>query len=216
VTRRRTPAGALPTAAWLLERLGPLASAEGGALGPAAAELLARYLRLLLPWNERVNLTAARSAEAVVEAHLADGVALLRQLPDRPHRLVDVGAGAGFVGVTLAVLRPDAHCVLLEPSRKRFAFLRAVARELPLPNLVPLAERLEEHLARPDPVPYHVAVSRATWVATDWLVRAEPLVCTGGVAIGFEGARRLELPPGVERLERADRRGSLLIRRFTG
>jgi 16S rRNA (guanine527-N7)-methyltransferase len=179
-------------------------------LDRGAAELLAHYLALFLPWNARVNLSAARTAETVVDAHLADGVALLGQLPEGAATVVDVGAGAGFVGVTLAALRPSLHLVLLEPSAKRHAFLRAVARELPLTNLEPRAERLEDHLARSDRVAFDVAVSRATWAPSEWLVRAEPLVRAGGVILAFEGRRRIELLPGVERIARTDGRGALL------
>lgn len=214
MTRRQAPSEPAPTAAWLLDRLGARVRAEGAELSPAAAERLARYLGLLLPWSARVNLTAARTAEAIVDAHLADGVALLRELPADEARLVDVGAGAGFVGVTVAALRPDMRCVLLEPSQKRYAFLRAVARELPLANVEPLAERLEEHLARTDLEPYDVAVSRATWAPAEWLARAEALLRPGGLAFGYEGGRQGALSPGVERLPRPDGRGSLLLRRI--
>jgi 16S rRNA (guanine527-N7)-methyltransferase len=212
----RPAAGAAPSADWLRARLAPQVAAQGCELAPSAPDQLARYLGLLLPWTARVNLTAARDAETIVAAHLADGVALLRQLPPAAHRLVDVGAGAGFVGVTLAVLRPDARCVLLEPAMKRYAFLRAVARELLLPNLEPRAERLEDHLARPDLVPYDVAVSRATWPPLEWLAHAPALLRPGGLAVAFEGGRRLALPPGVARVERPDGRGSLLLQRLPG
>jgi 16S rRNA (guanine527-N7)-methyltransferase len=214
VTRRQAPSAPEPTATWLRDRLGPRVRAEGAELSAAAAELLARYLALLLPWNARVNLTAARTAAAIVDDHLADGVALLGQLPPGEATLVDVGAGAGFVGVAVAVLRPDLRCVLLEPSRKRYAFLRAVARELPLRNVEARPERLEDHLARPDAGAYDVAVSRATWAPGEWLARAEALLGPGGLAVAFEGGRQGVLARGVERLPRADGRGSLLIRRI--
>jgi 16S rRNA (guanine527-N7)-methyltransferase len=216
VTRRRAPSEPAPTAAWLLDRLEARVRAEGAALSAAAAERLARYVGLLLPWNARVNLTAARTAEAIVDAHLADGVALLRELPAGEARLVDVGAGAGFVGVTVAVLRPEMHCVLLEPSRKRYAFLRAAVRELPLSNVQPLAVRLEEYLARPERAPYDVAVSRATWAPAEWLARAGALLRPGGLAVAYEGGRQGALAPGVERRPRSDGRGSLLLRRIPG
>lgn len=214
MTPRREDLAAAPDAGWLRERLAPRAAAVGSALPAAAPELLARYLALLLPWSARVNLTAARDPEVLVQSHLADGIALLPRLPRGPHRLVDVGAGAGFVGVTVAALRPDAHCVLLEPRAKRYTFLRAVAREVPLANLEPLAERLEEHLARTDVAAYDVAVSRATWPPLEWLARASALLRPGGLAIAFEGRRRDALPPGVERIERPDGRGALLARRL--
>jgi hypothetical protein len=55
-----------------------------------------------------------------------------------------------------------------------------------------------------------VAVSRATWAPADWLARADALLRPGGVAFAFEGAKRSDLPAGVERLPRPDGRGSLL------
>jgi 16S rRNA (guanine527-N7)-methyltransferase len=175
-----------------LAELGQEASAEG-------AELLARYLALLLPWNLRVNLTGARSADEVLDRHLADAFALLPHLPAGRFRLADVGAGAGFVGVAVAALRPDAHCVLLEPIGKKHAFLRAVARELPLPNLEPRAERLENHLAREDFELFDVAVSRATWPPLEWLDRARALLRPGGLVAAYEGREPVALPTGVSR-----------------
>jgi 16S rRNA (guanine527-N7)-methyltransferase len=217
MARRPGATTALPSANWVAERLAPVVEAHRlPPLDRGVAELLARYLGLFLPWNARVNLSAARSAEAVVDAHLADGIALLPHLPAGPATLVDVGAGAGFVGVLVASARPDVRCALVEPSTKRHTFLRAVARELPLPNVEPLAERLEEHLARPGRPVYDVAVSRATWAPPDWLARAEALLRPGGLAFAFEGARRSELPAGVERLTRPDGRGSLLRKPHSG
>jgi 16S rRNA (guanine527-N7)-methyltransferase len=216
VERRR--AGDPPPAAELSERLREPLAALGLGLSAAQAELLARYLALLLPWNLRVNLTGAASAEEVLDRHLADAFALVPHLPAGRFRLVDVGAGAGFVGVAVAVLRPDARCVLLEPVGKKHAFLRAVARELPLPNLEPRAERLEIHAARPEPEGYDVAVSRATWPPLEWLERARALLRPGGIAVAFEGKERPELPRGAERVpyRAGDREAALLLLRRSG
>jgi 16S rRNA (guanine527-N7)-methyltransferase len=202
-----------PSAPALLARLGPPFAELGLALSPGQAELLARYLALLLPWNERVNLTGARTVEDVLDRHLADSFALAAHLPSESGRLVDVGAGAGFLGVGLAVLRPALHCVLLEPIGKKHAFLRAVARELPLPNLEPRAERLEFHVEQARFVPFDVAVSRATWPPGVWLERALALLRPGGLAVAFEGRERLALGPGVERVPYrfGSRAGTLLL-----
>jgi 16S rRNA G527 N7-methylase RsmG len=109
------------------------------------------------------------------------------------------------------VLRPDLRCTLLEPNGKKHTFLRAVARELPLPGLDPRRERLEEHLASPGFAPYDVAVSSATWAPAEWLERAFPLLAPGGVAVAFAtsgadvaGAQRIPYRIG-------DRERALLI-----
>ena len=122
---------------------------------------LGRYLDLVAAWNARVNLTGARTAGAILDRHLADGFVLAAHLPADCSTLLDVGAGAGFVSVACAVLRPGLRCTLLEPNGKKHTFLRAVARELPLPGVRALRERLEEHLRREDFEPYDAAVSVA-------------------------------------------------------
>lgn len=190
-----------PTASQLLERLRDPLAPLGLALGTREAERLAGYLALLLPWNARVNLTGARGAAEILERHLADAFALVAQLPPDSRRLVDVGAGAGFLGISAAILRPDLHCVLLEPIGKKHAFLRAVVRELALRNLEPRGERLEAHLREPGLAPYDVAVSQATWPPATWLDKARPLLHSGGLAVAFEGREPAEeLPPGTRRL----------------
>jgi 16S rRNA (guanine527-N7)-methyltransferase len=202
-----------PDAHAVAERLRPPLAELGIGLSSAAAELLARYLALLLPWNERVNLTGARSADEILGRHLADSIALVPHLPAGPFRLADVGAGAGFLGVAIAILRPAAHCVLLEPIGKKQTFLRAVARELPLPNLEPRGERLEVHLASSGFAPFDVAASRATWPPLEWLERARPLLRPGGLAAAYEGREAVALPAGVRRVPYrvGARSGALLL-----
>jgi 16S rRNA (guanine527-N7)-methyltransferase len=203
----------MPSAAELAERLREPLAGLGLSLPPRAAGLLSAYVALLLPWNDRVNLTGARSAAEVIDRQLADAFALVSQLPPGSLRLLDAGAGAGFLGITAAILRPETHCVLLEPIGKKHAFLRAVARELPLPNLEALAERLEDHCRRPDLQPYDVAVSQATWPPAEWLERAHGALRPGGIAIAFEGKTPGAVPREARRVPYlvGARRGALLL-----
>lgn len=188
--------------AWLGERL----AAAGPALPlprPTQLPQLARYAELLLDWNRRINLTGARSAEALVDEHLADALAILPQLPaagrDQAFDLVDVGSGGGLPGVVLAVLCPEAHGVLLEPIHKKQAFLAHVLRVLELyPRFRSIPERLEEHLARGAAAAYDIAISRAVWPLPGWLERAPALLRRPGRILAHEGARGL-LPPGAHR-----------------
>jgi 16S rRNA (guanine527-N7)-methyltransferase len=205
-----------PTALQVAERLREPFTEFGLSLSDEHAERLAAYVGLLLPWNERVNLTGARTAAEVLDRHLADAFALVPRLPAERCRLADVGAGAGFVGVGVAILRPDVHCVLLEPIGKKHAFLRAVSRELGLRNLEPRAERVAFHVERPEFAPFDVAVSRATWPPLEWLARARELVRPGGLAVAYEGRDLLVLPAGYERVSYrvGDRTAALLLRTF--
>ena len=197
----------------LAERLAGPCAELGVALDDPSAGALADYVELLLAWGARINLTSARTAEEIVDDHLADALQLVPALPPTARSLVDVGAGAGLPGVVLAVLRPEVSCTLLEPRGRRWSFLREVRRRLGLENLTPVQERLEDHVATADFAPYDVAVSRATWPLAEWLERARALVGAGGRILALEGADEQELPPGATRTryQLARRRGSVIV-----
>jgi len=161
---------------------------------------LAQYASLVLEWGARINLTGARTPEALADDHLADALALLPHLPGEPFRFVDVGSGAGLPGAAIALLRPDASGTLLEPVRKKHSFLAHAVRALLLSErLEARNERLEKHLAERGSGAYDVAVSRAVWPASEWLALGEPLLKPAGLLLGVEGSTPGELPPGASR-----------------
>jgi 16S rRNA (guanine527-N7)-methyltransferase len=206
------------SATWLEARLAAPARALGVSVPPDAYGPLAAYAALVLDWGARINLTGARTPEALADDHLADALALLGHLPPRPFAFVDVGSGAGLPGIVIALLRPDATGTLLEPVAKKHAFLAHAVRSLGLGRRVAArAGRLEPHLEAGGRGAYDVAVSRAVWPASDWVLRGLPLLAQGGVLLGLEGASPGDVPPGCERhpytLGR-DRRRSLLVRRL--
>lgn len=164
---------------------------------------LTDYAALLQKWNQRINLSAARSARDI-EDHIIDCLHLIPHLV--PHlraasartaapEWLDVGAGGGLPSAVVAICMPEAHIVALEPVHKKHAFLRTVARELDLANLEPRAERLEDH-PRHD---YAAAMSRATLDLRDWLILGLGRVVPGGVVFGFEAVPRDDLPAGTQR-----------------
>ena len=186
----------------LRERLAPVAASFGAApLVDAAADALAAFTAELIAWNERVNLTGARSFEAIVDEHLADALAIVPHLPPEPFDLVDVGSGGGFPGVPLALLRPDIQATLLEPVGKKRAFLAHVARRLAPGRIHAVAERLEEHLEHGGRGRYDVATSRAVWPAAEWLERARPLLRPSGriIALVNEGDETAGVPASIQR-----------------
>jgi 16S rRNA (guanine527-N7)-methyltransferase len=204
------------SAEWLAARLAPATRDFGVTLEPGAFAALARYSELVLAWGTRINLTGARTAEALADDHLADALALLRHLPAPPFAMIDVGSGAGLPGIVIALLCPGATGVLLEPIRKKHAFLAHALRTLGLASrLEARAERLDAHLEGGGRGAYRVALSRAVWPAADWLERGIALVERGGLVIGVEGEAAGELPAGAERHPYAlgGRRRAVVVRR---
>jgi 16S rRNA (guanine527-N7)-methyltransferase len=116
---------------------------SGGSLTLEEIERLAAWLRILDRWNPKINLTGLGSTEERVR-HLVAPVLALRELP-APGPLIDVGSGNGSPGVVWAALRPDLKVILLEPRRKRWAFLREATRCIGRPETVVLCERHDQY-----------------------------------------------------------------------
>jgi 16S rRNA (guanine527-N7)-methyltransferase len=115
---------------------------HGVIVEPAASGVLLEYLRLLERWAERFNLISARSRAEVAERHLIDSFGLVA-VTARGDRVADVGSGAGFPGVPLAVARGDVAVLLVEPRRHRANFLREAVRRLGLRHAVVAESRAE-------------------------------------------------------------------------
>ena len=176
-------------------KLGSLArraAAERGLpLDPNAAQGVEIWLDRLAEWNARIDLTAARSEEELVDLMLADALEIAPRMPQGA-RVVDVGSGAGAPGLALALLRPDLRMTLVEPLGKRASFLRTVvgalgdpaagaaaAAGVPAPRRSIAVERVRgEALAGRKA--WDVAISRATLAAPTWLDLSITLVAPGG------------------------------------
>lgn len=156
---------------------------------------LDRFVDLFLKWNDRINLSAART-RAQIEAHVIDSLHVVSLLADA-RRVVDVGSGGGFPVIPAAICLPQVAFTSLEPVHKKHAFLRTAARELGLVNLSCLSERVQDH----EPDDYDVAMSRATFDLREWLEIGSSLVSIGGLVLGFEAVERADLPEPIERVE---------------
>ncbi len=141
-----------------LERLG---------VSPAAHGPLLQWLRLLVEWNARIDLTAARTDDELSDLMLADAVLLAKHVPHGA-RVVDVGAGAGAPGLALALMRTDLVVTLVEPLAKRTSFLRTVVGTLARADVVIVRER-GEAVATRSPSAFDVAISRATLAPASWV-----------------------------------------------
>lgn len=156
-----------------------LAAAWNSSCDEKQVAALAAFAESLLRWNARINLTAARSIDVLVEEHFPDAFALAGKL-DQPARLVDVGSGGGLPAIPLALLRAQLTVQLVEPIAKKAAFLRTAIRELGIGDRVSVrGERGESIAAAIDADPaaaFDVAISRATLAPDKWLALGERLV----------------------------------------
>lgn len=105
----------------------------GVTLPETALDQFQIYLDMLLDWNTRVNLTAITEPAAVVRKHFLDSLSLVPHVPAAAHRCLDVGTGAGFPGVPLAIVRTDLAWTLLDSLQKRLRFLEALGEALAIP-----------------------------------------------------------------------------------
>jgi len=108
----------------------------------------AQHARLVLAGNQRLNLTAIVEPREVAAKHYLDCWRATRLLPLVGRKLLDLGTGAGFPGIPIALSEPNAHVTCLDSARKRADFVGASIGELGLRNATAVWARGEEHLAR--------------------------------------------------------------------
>lgn len=174
------------------------------ALALAAPRLAAieAHARLLLAWNEHVNLSGLRTAEQVARGHVLDSllaVATLRQLgPARPS-LLDLGSGGGYPGLPLAVALPARRAALVDSIGKKAAFLEVAAQAVgdalgaspgeagDPPELVVLAERAEDLAEEQDQrETWDIVTARAVGSMTEVAELALPLARVGGHVVTWK------------------------------
>lgn len=169
----------------------------GVEIDDVAAEKFDTHAGLLVEWNQKMNLTAITDPTDMVIKHFVDSVAAVPLLPQGAFSLIDVGTGAGFPGVPIAILRPDCKLTLLDSLNKRLIFLDAVCKALGITaNLVHL--RAEEGGKNP--------LYRDTFdVATARAVGGLPLLCEYCLPYVKVGGRFLALkgPTGEEEAARS-------------
>ncbi len=103
-----------------------------------------QYIKILLLWNEKINLTAIRDPLEILYRHICESMYAAGAIPLKSGRLADVGSGGGFPGLPLKIIQPDLHVFLVESNIKKVTFLAEVIRELGLKGAQVLARRYEE------------------------------------------------------------------------
>ncbi len=154
----------------------------GLALAPGQVAALGTLLDELADWNTRVNLTAIRDPAEAVDKHLLDSLAVLGQL--RGLAVADVGSGAGFPGLPLAIADPDRRFTLVESTVKKAKFLLHAAARLDLPNVEVVPLRAESY--RP-PRPFDSVIARALGTLSEFVRVAGHLAGPGGRLLAMKG-----------------------------
>ena len=108
-------------------------------------EKFERYEQLLRDWSQKINLVAPSTLSDIKNRHIADSAQLADIIPNGT-KIVDLGSGAGFPGVVLAVLGYDVTCI--ESIGKKTSFLSTLKNELDLPNLTIINDRIENFLSK--------------------------------------------------------------------
>lgn len=172
-----------------MDALHTTAATWGLTLTDAQLAQFARYSVELQRWNERVNLTAITDERTIVVRHFLDSLAIARSWGQEPDTLIDIGAGAGFPGVPLKILRPHLRLTLVESVAKKAEFLRQLSATLGLTDVTIIVARAEQ-IGR-DPAhreQYAIVTARAV---ADLAVLAEyclPLCRVGGRMLAPKGA----------------------------
>ena len=171
------PTSGAPDAQHATRPLIHAAAALGVALTEHDALRLLRLLEELARWNRRFNLTAITEPADMVTHHLLDSLAVHRHLHGA--RIADVGTGAGFPGLPLALANPERRFSLIDSNGKKVRFVSHAAHALGLVNVEALQARVES--LRPE-VPFDTVMARA-FAALPTLVRAVEPLCGPGTRI---------------------------------
>lgn len=186
--RRQFPAS--PTAAW--PGLARAAAASGVPLSPDQVACFAAYQRLLLEWNAKFNLTAITAPDAI-ERRLFFDALLLSPVLDRLSRdhsapLVDIGSGAGFPAIPLAIVQPERPITLIEATGKKVSFLEHLITTLGLGQVRAIHARAEDVARQPDErAAYTLATARAVSSLPALIELTMPLLQVGGHAVFPKG-----------------------------
>ena len=153
---------------------------------------LALYKRLLLTWNQKVNLIGPE-AESNLDAHIDEALAAAAILQPAGS-VLDFGSGGGLPAIPMAIVAPAANFHLVEADQKKWAFLKHVIRECGL-NATVYGDRLQRVLPRL-PRNLQLVTSRAVGHSEEWMPLIAPHLADGGTVALFQSTKEAPSLPG--------------------
>lgn len=148
-----------------------------------------KYMRLVQEWNQKINLTAITEDEEFIKKHFIDCIKAFKSDELKNAKtLIDVGTGAGFPGLPIAIMREDLNVTLLDSLNKRINFLNIVINELGLKNVVTIHSRAEDGARKKElRENFDIATSRAVANMTVLSEFCLPYVKVGGHFVALKG-----------------------------
>jgi 16S rRNA (guanine527-N7)-methyltransferase len=152
-----------------------------------AFEAFELYLKELLKWNEKINLTAIRSERGVVLKHFLDSLSVYPYLPRHPS-ILDIGSGAGFPGIPLRIVQPTVEMTLIDSIRKKVDFQRHIIRLLDLKKTEAIHGRAQDKgILRDFGGRFDIILSRAFSDLRTFLFLSYPFLKQKGTVIAMKG-----------------------------
>ena len=189
-----------------------LADLEGAGLSvsPGQADAFRLYLAEVRAWGRKINLVSPRDLDRLARRHLLESFNVLHPPVSLVGaRLVDIGSGAGFPGIPLAIWQPDLHLLLVESIRKKAQFLTHVVEKLMIGDRVKIVAARAEDIANQDDYrdQFDLVTARGAGTLTRVVRWAAPFLRLGGCLIAFKGAEaESELIPATKPMGKLDMR----------
>jgi 16S rRNA (guanine527-N7)-methyltransferase len=157
-------------------------------LDEKAIQAFETYLKELLKWNQKINLTSIRSEKGIVLKHFLDSLSVYPYLP-RHSSILDIGSGAGFPGIPLKIIQPSFEVNLIDSVRKKVDFQRHIIRMIGLKRTEAIHGRVQDKaILRDLGGRFDIILSRAFSDLQTLLTLSLPFLKRDGTVIAMKGA----------------------------
>ena len=151
-----------------------------------------KYMKSLIEWNEKINLTAIIDEEEIIEKHFIDSLTILKYIKD-DYTMIDVGTGAGFPGIVLKIVFPHLKITLIDSLQKRVNYLNSIIKDLSLNEIEAIHSRGEDYHEK-----FDVVTARAVANIEKLLTYTMHIVNNKGVLVAMKANITEELNPDVQ------------------
>ena len=163
---------------------------------------LSDFCDYLLEQNKHFNLTAIKTPESAALLHFADSLTLAKYIPENA-KILDIGSGAGFPAIPLAIARPDIQVTALDSTLKRVNFINSAAKMLGLTNITAVCHRAEDVTGKDFKETFDIVTARAVAAYPVLLELALPAVKVGGKFVAMKSKDVSRETEGIEKVQKS-------------